>query len=437
MGLVSDHRFPYLKALLVFLLALALTYQIDQRQWRRIYRVALQVGAMIVAGLLLIHTYIYSHLSLLNWTWLTAIFSRHNSLEDWLIICMTMVWVATFWVSGIKLAGRPANYWFVCRRFDFGVLMFLGFLIFKIGLTYNGITVQEHTSGWLILTFLVFGLLAIGLARNHHTVRTTYLAGYRTVGVLLSFIFIMVVATISFSSLLWPFFESTAEMGYDLLQAGLGPIAPYVVGALTLIFRGSMKSLQETTADNEYTAAGISPVDGGGSDILGLLLWVIFGGLLVLCALGIVAFGIWRLVRWLLSVKNTGKEDNNNSIGIFAWLKEIPGILIFIWDWIDQVLRRKTEITEVYNALLRWGYYSGFKHGADETPSEYCRRLSLSFPDLHKDLTLITDLFHQRIYAEKLITQDQFQLAEQALKQIRSPFHWPVRLRSRIRYADY
>jgi hypothetical protein len=348
---------------------------------------------------------------------------------------MTGVWAATFWVSGIKLAGRPANYWFVCRRFDFGIMMFLGFLVFKIGLIHNDINIQERTSSWLILTFLIFGLLAIGLARNHHTVRTTYLAGYRTAGVLLSFVLIVVIATISLSSFLWPFFESTAEMGYKLLQMGLRPIAPFVVGALTLIVRGRTKPFQETTADNDYIPGGMAPVDGGGSDVLGLLLWGAFGGLLVLSIIGILAFSIWRLVRWLLSVQYTGKDDDNNSIGILAWFLEIPGILVFVWDWISQHLRRKTEITEVYNAFLRWGYYSGFKHGIDETPLEYSNRLSLCFPDLHEDITLITELFQKEIYAEKPICHKEFKCAYRSLKNLSSPSYWPDRLGSLIRYA--
>ena len=436
MGLVSSHRFPYLEALCIFLFALVLTYLIEDRQWRRIHKVALQTAAMTVAGLFLIHTYNYPYLPLLAWTWLTDLFTRHHRLEDWFIICMTMVWVTTFWVSGIKLAGRPANYWFVCRRFDFGILMFLGFLVFKIGLIHNDINVEERASGWFILTFLIFGLLAIGLARNHHTVRTTYLTGYRTVGVLLSFALIVMIATISLSSLLWPFLESSAEIGYDLLQVGLRPITPFVVGALTLIFRGSMESFQETTTDNDYIAGGIVRVDGGGSDILGLLLWGIFGGLLVLSLIGILFFGIWRLVRWLLSPQDTDKDGDNSSIGILAWFLEIPGILLFVWDWMSQHLRRKTEITEVYKAFLRWGYYSGFKQGTDETPLEYCNRLSLCFPDLHDDIALITELLQKKIYAEKPISHKEFRCAYGSLKNLRSPSYWPVRLGSRIRCAS-
>lgn len=436
MAVLSDHLFPYLEALATFSLAVLLTFFADRREWHRIFKLALQASGMGLACLLVLHASMFPHQSLLGQAWVIVLFTMTESIGNWFMLGVTIACTGAFWISGTQIARRPDNYWSVCRRFDFGIMMFLGFWVFKMVLVYQDIQLRGQASGWMILLFIFFGLLAIGLARNQQQAQTTYMAGYRTIGVLLSFVLIVTIATISISALLWPFLVLAAETGYDLLQKGLKPVAPIVVGALTLFFRGSMKTFPESSTDDETTVGAMMPAEGGGSDLLAVLLWGIFGSVFVLCVLGITGFAIWRLVRWLFSKSPVESTPTSHSIGLLEWLMELPGFLVFIWDLLCQHVRRNTKITEVYTALLRWGHYSGVRHRDNETPNEYCLRLGHCFPDLQADVTLITDLFHRRIYEEKSLDQEQSRCAEQALKHIRSPVYWPSRLRSRILYSD-
>ena len=169
---------------------------------------------------------------------------------------------------------------------------------------------------------------------------------------------------------------------------------------------------------------------------MAVLLWGIFGSIFVSSVLGLTGFAIWRLVRWLLSQSQIESTQQSPSRGLLAWLMELPRFLVFFWDWFYLHLRRKTKITEVYAALLRWGQQSGVKHGENETPQEYCLRLGLCIPDLHPEIALITELFHQRTYAEKPLDQRQVRHAVQALKHMGSPIFWPTRLSLRIRYNE-
>ena len=436
MASLSDHLFPYLEALLTFSVAVFLTFYTDRRAWHHILKGALQAGGILFACLLMLHASILPHQPLWDRVWLIALFTMTESVQDWLMLGLVIVWTLALWISGNKLAHRPPSYWSVCRRFDFGIIMFLGYLVVKIFLVHQGIQIRGQTSGWMILPFLFLGLLAIGLTRNQQQVQTTYMAGYRTIGVLLSFILVVAIATIGLSSLLWPLFVVTAETGYSLFQAGLRPIAPVAVGALTWFFRGSMKSFSESSTGDDTIAGSMIPVEGGGSDLLAVLLWGIFGSIFVLSVLGLTGFAIWRLVRWLLSQSQIESTQQSPSLGLLAWLMELPRFLVFFWDWFYLHFRRKTKITEVYAALLRWGQQSGVKHGENETPQEYCLRLGLCFPNLHPEIALITELLHQRTYAEKPLDQRQFRHAVQALKHMGSPIFWPTRLSHRIRYNE-
>lgn len=436
MAVLSDHLFPYLKALLTFSIAVLLTFYTDRSVWHRILKGSLLASGILIACLLMLHASMFPHQPLWGRAWVIALFTMTESVQDWLLLGLVIFWTLAFWINGNKLARRPASYWSVCRRFDFGIVMFLGYLVVKIFLVHQGIQIKGQTSGWMMLPFLVLGLLAIGLARNQQQVQTTYMVGYRTIGVLLSFVLVVAIATIGLSSLFWPLFVVTAESGYGLLQAGLKPVAPVAVGALTWFFRGSMKSLSESSTGDDTIAGSMVPVEGGGSDLLAVLLWGIFGSIFVLSVVGLIGFTIWRLVRWLLSQPQAESTQQSPSIGLLAWFMELPRFLVYFWDWFCQHLRRKKEISEVYAALLRWGQQSGVKHGENETPQEYCLRLGLCFPDLHTEIALITELFQQRTYAEKPLDQEQFRHAEQALKQMRSPIFWPTRLSLRISYND-
>ena len=438
MGLLSDHPFPYREAIIAFGLATMLTHLTDGRGWRRVSKFVLHIFGFIFVSFLLLYASIYPSLPFFSRAWLISLFSLPETIMDSIILVVTVLWALVFWINGMKLARRPMSYWSVCRRFDFGILMFSGLLLFKIGLIQNEIPMKEQITDWMMITFFLFGLMAMGLARNRRQARTTYLAGYRTFGVLLSFALLVLIVGISLSSLLWPFWVATAEVGDDILQQGLQALTPMLAGTLKRFFRGSMDSGTESLLnDNDTIMGGILSGNGvGEKGFLEVILWWGFGSLIVLTVLGLAAFALWHLVRWLFSTPHTDKERPHRLALFMAWLFELPGILLFCWDWLSHRLRRNNNVTQVYAALLCWGKHSGVRHGQNETPLEYGLRLSGNFPIVQAEIALISDLFQQETYAEQILDLEQFKQANLALQRLRSPFYWPIRLYSRFRSAE-
>jgi hypothetical protein len=77
-----------------------------------------------------------------------------------------------------------------------------------------------------------------------------------------------------------------------------------------------------------------------------------------------------------------------------------------------------------------WGRHSGFPHFLSETPREYGLRLKNRFPSLAKEIESIIEAFNQEVYAEITLSEKQLSQVRFALRRLRSPIHWPSRLKS-------
>lgn len=440
MMLPTDLVFPYVGVIIPFCLAAAITCTASNRGWSRMVSIGLHVCGLTLAVFLLIYTFLYPTLPLFGLAWLAKTFSMPESPKDLFILVLTFFWALVFWISGVKMARRQLSYWTVCRRFDFGILMFSGLLLLKIRLIHNDIAAQEQITSWLIIIFFVFGLMAIGLARNRQRGHTAYMAGYRTIGVILSFAIITLIAAISASSVCWPLFAKTAESGYDLLQRGFEPLLHVAIVGLTNSWRGSMdiESVQEQIEDSitAQDKLSVAVAEGGGTDILESALRWGFGSFLAVTLLGLSCFVLWRLAKWFFTRPPLDKKRTLWPMKLMIWLAAIPGFMIFCWEWFRQRLKSSSDIVQIYTALLRWGNTGGLKHEHNETPLEYSDRLGSTFPRAQSEITLIINLFQQETYAEQVVDKEQFYKAQSALKRLRSPLLWPARLYSKFRFME-
>ena len=87
---------------------------------------------------------------------------------------------------------------------------------------------------------------------------------------------------------------------------------------------------------------------------------------------------------------------------------------------------------ELYDALLKWGKRSGLYHRVSETPLEFAARLSRYFPHLNREINLIVDAFHEEVYAGSDLLGKRLKHAESALRRLRSPLYWPLRMKVRF-----
>lgn len=61
---------------------------------------------------------------------------------------------------------------------------------------------------------------------------------------------------------------------------------------------------------------------------------------------------------------------------------------------------------------------------------EYGLRLKYQFPSLRKEIDLIIKAFNQEVYGEIILNDQQWTEAESAWRKLRSPLHWPLRLKT-------
>jgi len=85
---------------------------------------------------------------------------------------------------------------------------------------------------------------------------------------------------------------------------------------------------------------------------------------------------------------------------------------------------------QIYASLCHWGRYSGFPHLASETPREYGLRLRNRFPSLGREIQVIIEAFNHEVYGEITLPDQQMVSAQFAWRRLRSPAHWPSRLKA-------
>jgi hypothetical protein len=84
----------------------------------------------------------------------------------------------------------------------------------------------------------------------------------------------------------------------------------------------------------------------------------------------------------------------------------------------------------IYRTLLRWGRRSGLPHFSSETPNEYGQRLDHRFPSLKGEIDLIIETFNQEFFGGISLNKEQLAKSLSAWRRLRSPLHWPYRLKT-------
>ena len=426
---LSHHLFPLPEIMGTFALAAALTIVTQGRGWRRIWIVGLQTAGFLLAALRVVYVFNYRSYPFFSQTWLKVLFSEPGSPLEWLLLLLlSLFWTLMFWVGGVRLVRRSKSYQTLCSRFDLGIAAFGGLFLIKLLLLRNGARIQDPMTGLLTVPFFIFGLLSIGLVRNRTHVPKDYLSGYRGVGVIVSFAVLVLIFGAGLIFLFLPQLTMAAEMGYEMLKKGARPLTPILVSILRFLF---MRKRYVPSNTGSQKAEFMPSVETSGrTGLLESILGWGFGSLVGLIALILAGFGVWYIVRWLLS-KTPVNEGRQNQKGLIVlWILRLRAILLFCWEQVFRRVQGYRRAAQLYRALLDWGRYSGLPHRLTETPLEYGSRLKHHFPAVQHEIELIIEMFHQEIYGEFILNTRQFTTAHRALQRLHSPLYWPSRLRS-------
>jgi hypothetical protein len=424
--------FPLPEAIGTFVLAAALSRVVRGRGLRVISILGLHIIGFLLAASRIIYSVNYRAYPYFDKGWLLAFWGRTRGSLEWLVLVIILIFALLFWLAGVALARRSSAYLSICIRFDYGVAAFFCLFILKSLLLVKwGVEVRGPAPVLLMFSFFIFSPLAIGLARNSDNARRHFLAGYKGIGILVSFTMVVLAFGAGLVLFFMPYLSAAAEAGYGVLKSAAGPLIPILERVLLFLFGKSRRQEPLFTpidrGEAKYIPSGesnswselIQKILGGGVLSLGLLVGFI------LCTLG-----TGYLLRWLFS--GTSKEDRKYTPWLLAlwWAQRLWAALGRHFKWTLQRLKGYRDAVQLYRALLKWGRRSGRPHLLRETPAEYGLRLQKQFPSLTVDIGRIVAAFNLEVYGEVALDDEQMTLARRSWRRLRSSRYWPARLKS-------
>jgi hypothetical protein len=425
---IHQRFFSLPAAIGIFFLAVTLNRALRGMGLRLISILGLQTLAFLLTASRIVYSLKYRAHPYFGVEWIAEFLGETGDPQEWLLRVIILISVLVFWLAGVSFARRPAAYLSICTRFDYGVTAF--FCLFGLKsllLVKGGILVRDPTSLLLLFPFFIFSLLAIGLARNRNRMQRNFLAGFRGVGMLVSFSMVFLGIGAGLVLLLMSYLSAAAEAGYGVLKSVAGPLLPILERVLLFLF-GTLPKHNAFFPATERNEAQYIP--SGESSAWGENLARVLFGLVLLIGLVFCILGIWHLLRWLISRSPKAERKRLNWQLMLWWAQRLWVALDTGFKWVVQKLRACQDPVQIYRAFLKWGRRSGLPQLLSETPGEYRSRLQKQFPSLTADIGRIVEAFNLAVYAEVELDDKQMTRVKRSWKRLRSFRYWPARMKS-------
>lgn len=427
------HRpFPLPVAIGAFVTAGFFTRLSGRRNWRRIQAAPLHLAGFVFAALLIAHRLFFRGSRFFNGTWVADLILQPRAPQQWFILLLILCCLLLFWLGGRSLEKRPRDYFTVCLQFDKGLGAFFLLLLIKFLIELKGgIRLEDPATGLLVIAFILFSLLSIGLARGRGDAKKSFLAGFHGIGIILGFTTTVVLCGAGLTLLGWPYLTLMADSTHSVLKEAAEPLGPIIVKILRFIF--GRNRFQIETGGSGTVGSGIDLVGPSPGSEWEVFLRQVIGwgltGIIGLMAVGVFGYLMNQLVRWLLK-RNIADEAKPQSS---AWLLKLFSLFITIpqsvWNGLFYLLKDVDRAAPIYAGVLRWGRRSGLPPVPSETPGEYGIRLKHQFPKLKEEIEMIIEAFNREVYGQIMIEQRSLSGISAALSRMRSPRHWPSRMR--------
>jgi hypothetical protein len=432
---ITHRPFPLFEATLAFVGAFALTRLSTARGWLVLCVLGVQTGGLLCATAGIIHAFYYQASPLLNRAWLLEFLHAERTVIDWFVLTLNLFWALLFWAGGVTLARRPIEYSTACSRFDIGIAAFFALCLIRLTVAANGgAEVDDPVSHLFVFPFFVSSLVAIGMIRLRSDGRKIYLPGYRGIGVFLTFSAAALLFAATLTLFFLPYLTLAAQAGLYVMQGTAVALSPFLVWILRLLF--APHSLRPdpgsaSTPESAWDALAFQQQGGWWTDLIEKILAWSAGILVALAGVAILGAAVFYLLRFLFSrtASLPGKREHRGSIwSRLAWLRRLWLLL----SGIPERMRGYQRARDFYGALVAWARRSGHLHFPTETPSEFGSRLRRFFPPLKMEIALIVDAFNQESYGEVLLSGEQISEVRSAWCRLRSPRHWPARVKGRF-----
>ncbi len=431
--LILHHPFPLPEAVVSFALAAALTSVYHERGWRVITILGLQAVGFVPVAWRIVHIFN-------SWSgpFLSRAYRSYGRVFDsgfpieWVTVLLFLFWAVIFWGGGMRMAKRTRDYSTVCSRFDLGLgTLFLLFLVqFYLVATGMGEVVNPSVQ-FLLGSFFIFGMLAIGLARNRSGETTDFMPGYRGPGVMLSFILLVLLFGGGLVFFTLPYLTDAARAGYGIMKSASSPLLSLAMKIIMFIFGGEVSVPRSERPPVKKQPQQTTPeFDAPWLRLLGeILMWLVIV-LLALLFITIICAMVYSLVRWLFSKTAEGQREQGFWDFLPGWAARLRSLFL-------SRRRRRVSAYEgavrLYAVLQVWGRRSGLPRRPCETPAEYGSRLHYQFPTLGDEIGSVVEAFNREFYGEVLLNEQQLASTRFSLSRLCSPSLWFLRLKARIR----
>jgi hypothetical protein len=431
-SLMTIHRpFPFFETIAVFVLAGFVTGISTGKGWRIASFLGIEILGLMCGALLVIHGIYHASDPLLGSGWLTLFWNGSRGVMEWLILSLHLVLIMVLWILGVTLARRPKAYYCTCNRFDLGLAAFFTlFLIKLVALTKGEAMAEDSLSLLFVFPFFLFGLLSIGMTKMGGAASKAFLPGYRGIGVILSFVAVVLLGTAGLLLFFLPGLTAAAQLGYRALTAVTKPLVPVLVVFLRFLFgpRGNQPSevVMKSSSLTDWDKVMTPQTQSWWIEFLEKVLGWGLGGLMLMSLFFALAIALFYTLKWLLSRTELSGGQTASISSRFALLW---ALLALVRRRISRGRRGLQKAAELYGALLGWASRSGFPRHRSETPLEFGTRLNARFPALKSPIDLIIGAYNREVYGETHLSGAPLASANAAWQFLHSPLRWPMRFK--------
>jgi hypothetical protein len=417
--------FPLLEATAALAAASLLTRLLSGRGWLVVAVLGFQtIGLLAAVGAVLRGLYRPAS-PLLDSAWLAEMFRPEWGGQDWLLFLLGFLAAAAFWREGVRVARRPLDDDHLFWRLDVGLGAFFLLFLIKLVAAEKGAQLDDPVSQLFVLPFVVSSLVAIGMNRLAGDGQKGFLPGFRGAAVFLTFTAAALLPVAAAALLALPYLRLAAQGGlYVLTRAGLA-VSPYLLAILGFLFapRSGRPGMATPPPQPRAPALPSGEPAGWWMELLGAIAAWGVGILLALAVTAVVGLALALLLRFLVSRTAGGPARRTDRPGPRVWLTRLRRLLAGLpARW-----RSPRRAGEVYGRLLAWARRSGVRHRPSETPAEFGARLAQRFPRLLDEVGRIVHAFNAEAYGDRAGPATPAALI--AWRRVRSPRHWPARLR--------
>ncbi|MGI6225143.1 MAG: DUF4129 domain-containing protein [Peptococcales bacterium] len=328
-------------------------------------------------------------------------------------LVLLILWI---WARTLLIFRENQIYSQAVTRFETGIaIIFILFLLaffFALSIP-NGIT--------CLVLFFICSAGTLSLTKWQEEKLTTSLSG-------LGFTAIILLPLALTLDLFLPYMNSIAGTVYQIATPVLILARDLLAKVLVFLFiKGNLIQDKGTTSSGtnnntpELTNSTIPEMPLWLGTIVKIIGWLIIIAFIIISVMAFFYF-LRKLLKKLLKVENAQSEGGSVELSFFPWLKKflsrVGYYLKKVWLIILTLLPGKLSIYTAYQALLYWGAFRKYPKKRQETPYEYCHRLTACFPHQKVNLFLITDCYVALKYGNKKPRPETLKQLDISLKKL-------------------